>query len=59
MTRYDYHTGLASLPAAQEAIADAMSEGEISLSERPQIEPYHVTTLDGRKLPRWKITLSH
>jgi hypothetical protein len=59
MTRYDYHTGLKSRQAALDAMDDALSESEISASECPKIEPYQITTTDGRKLDRWKITLAH
>ena len=58
MSRYDYHTGLRSYQAALDAIDDAMSEGEISASELPQVETYYCTTRDGRQVQRWKITLA-
>ncbi len=57
--RYDYHTGLTSYDAAIQAGRDAIADGEISLAEDPQIQPYTVTTKDGRKVNRWKITLQH
>lgn len=57
MGRYDYHTGLTSHQAALDAIDDAISESEISASEDPRVETYYYTSIDGRNVQRWKITL--
>jgi hypothetical protein len=58
-TTYDYHTGLTSYQMAIDAARDALADGEISMSENPQVKTYYVTTRDGRNVQRWKITLDH
>lgn len=57
-TRYTYAWPYKTAEAAADALDDMLAEAEVSMAERPRIEPYRVTQLDtGRAVTRYRITM--
>ena len=55
--RYSYASGFKSRKAAESAIDDMMGD-EIALSDKPEVEPYHVTMKGtGETVTRYRISL--
>ena len=58
MTRYTYGTGYYRSQRAEQALEDMLASGEVSLAERPRIEPVYAALPNGkRRLVHFEITL--
>lgn len=58
MKRYTYGTGYYSLQRAELALEDMLADGEVTMGERPKVEPIYTALPNGkRRLVHFEITL--